>query len=248
VGVCLGQAGLVAILIGLASAAIAQPLPPRDTILFGWDEWGVAIEADGHSVHQALDVISAATGIPILVDPGLTNRLNGVYRKRRLEDLLLDLSPGLAITYRYDERMQTHVIDRVHSATRVGEVEKLDHLRTMVVQAADLEEGIKPEVSRPIRYTGIGAAIRPAPDRGGIWVEPLSSSSPAARAGLALGDVVTKVDGVSVTGMTNMIEVSRAIRGPENTDVVLTVQLPDGRTVERRVKRVVFEYRPEPES
>lgn len=247
-GVCLGQACVVAVLIALAAPAVAQPLPPRETIRFGWDERGVAIEADGHSVHQALEVISAATGIPILVDPGLTNRLAGVYRKRRLEDLLLDLAPGLAILYRYDARMQTHVIDRVHSATRVGEVEKLDHLRTMMVQAADLEEGIRPEISRPIRYTGIGAAIRPAPERGGIWVEPLAPSSPAARAGLALGDIVTEVDGVSVSGMTNMIEVSRAIRGPENTEVALTVQLPDGRSVVRRVRREVFEYRPEPES
>lgn len=223
---------------------------PRDAaaqepVRFGWDDFGVAVEADGQTVNEVLEVISAATGIPILVDPSMTNRVNGLYRKRTLEDLLLDLSPGLAILYRFDERMNAHVIDRVYSANRVDEQVKQAQLRDLVVQTARIEQGIKPEIQRPIRYSGIGAAIRHTPDKTGIWIEPLSPAAPAARAGFQLGDVVIAVDGRPVATFTNFVEIPNAIRGPENTTVKLTVRLPDGTTKVREVKREVFQWNPE---
>ena len=241
-GLCLRPAGLVALLI---SGFITVSGWAAEDIRFGWDDFGVAVEADGQTVIEVLDVVSAATGIPMLFDPSMTNRVSGLFRKRTLEDLLLSLSPGLAISYRFDERMGTHVIDQVYSSNRADERTIQSNARRVVVETARLQEGIKPVVERPVRYSGIGAAIRWTPDRSGIWIEPLSPNAPAARAGFELGDVVVAVDDRAIQTFTNFVDIPNAIRGPENTTVALTVRLPDGTTRIREVRREVFQWNPE---
>ena len=216
-----------------------------DAVQFGWSAEGVAVRVDDQPVNTVLEVISAATGIPILLDPLTTARLNGLYRRRTLEELLLDLSPGMVIQYRHDERLNTHVIDRVYSSSMVDAEVKQSQLRSLVINREQLEEGIVPPINRPVRYSGIGAAVRLRPDSSGIFIQPLSPASPAARAGLRLGDIVIAVDGRPVQSFTNIVDVTNAIRGPENTEVVLSVRLPDGTVQDRNVTREVFTYKPE---
>jgi len=215
-----------------------------DAVQFGWSSDGVVVLVDDQPVNTVLEVISAATGIPVLLDPANTSRLNGLYRKRTIEDLLIDMSPGMVIQYRYDERLNSHVIERIYSSSMVDDEIKQAQLRNLVISRERIEQGIVPPMNRPVRYSGIGAAVRPTDDKSGIFVQPLSPSSPAARAGLQLGDVVIAVDGRAVSSFTNTVDITNAIRGPENTDVSLTVRLPDGTTKTRNVRREVFTWEP----
>lgn len=73
-----------------------------------------------------------------------------------------------------------------------------------------------------LRYGGIGVRIR----QPGFTVAEVFENSPAARAGLASGDVLVAVDGEPTAGKTSE-EVSRLVRGPEGTSVRLDVQRPD---------------------
>lgn len=216
-----------------------------ETIRFGWSEDSVAVEVQDQPANKVLEMISAATGIPIMLDPANDSRLNGLYRKRSLEELLLDLAPGMVIQYRFDERLNTHIIDRVYSSAMVDAETKNEQLRQLVISREGMEQGIIPPINRPVRYSGIGAAVQPSADNKAILVQPLSPASPAARAGLKLGDRLIAIDGKPVTLFTNLMEVTQAIRGPENTSVLLTVQLPDGNVVTRDIRREVFTWQPE---
>jgi carboxyl-terminal processing protease len=72
-------------------------------------------------------------------------------------------------------------------------------------------------------YEGIGVWVDQPEGRLTI-VTPMRGS-PAEDAGLQSGDVVVKVDGVSIEGMS-MDEAVRLVRGPEGTSVQLTIERP----------------------
>lgn len=76
------------------------------------------------------------------------------------------------------------------------------------------------------QFVGIGALLDGAPTREGFAriARPLSNT-PAAHAGIQKGDLITKVDGKSVVGMT-VDQVVGMIRGQPNTTVRLTIQRP----------------------
>jgi carboxyl-terminal processing protease len=69
-------------------------------------------------------------------------------------------------------------------------------------------------------YEGIGAYVSMEGDN--ITISSLIPGSPAEGAGLLPGDVITAVDGQSVTGMA-LVEAIAMIRGPEGTTVSVTV-------------------------
>jgi len=217
----------------------------EDAIRFGWSDDGVAVSVDHQPANRVLEVISAATGIPIVLDTSNATVLHGLYRKRSLEDLLLDLSPGIVIQYRYDTRQDIHVIDRVYSTSMVAADVKQAQLRNLIISREQLDKGIALPMNRPVRYSGIGAAIRADRSGEGIFLQPLSPSSPAARAGIRLGDLITAVDGRAIASFTNTMDIAATIRGPENTEVSLTIRLPDGTTENRLVRREVFAWQPD---
>ena len=70
-------------------------------------------------------------------------------------------------------------------------------------------------------FEGIGAAVR-MDDMGRLVIAEPFAGRPAAEAGILRGDVVLKVDGVSLQGMS-LYEAIGLIRGPAGTTVVLTV-------------------------
>ena len=70
-----------------------------------------------------------------------------------------------------------------------------------------------------LRYAGIGMR----PSRPGVTVAEVFPDTPAARAGLAVGDSIIAVDGEPTAGKT-LEEVARMVRGPEGTPVALEVQ------------------------
>lgn len=71
------------------------------------------------------------------------------------------------------------------------------------------------------RFEGIGAYIDVRNDQP-IIIEPIENS-PAERAGLRPGDLILKVDGKDVYGVT-VEELRTLVRGPKGTNVVLTVR------------------------
>lgn len=69
---------------------------------------------------------------------------------------------------------------------------------------------------------GIGAYIGTNDDKEVTIISPISGS-PAEKAGIKSGDIVRKVDGTDVAGMT-LYEVVNLIKGPKGTSVKLTVE------------------------
>jgi carboxyl-terminal processing protease len=70
-------------------------------------------------------------------------------------------------------------------------------------------------------FEGIGAAVH-VDDLGRIYIVEPYPGRPAAEAGLQAGDIILKVDGVAVDGIS-LYEAISLIRGPADTKVVLTI-------------------------
>lgn len=72
-------------------------------------------------------------------------------------------------------------------------------------------------------YYGIGSYVQKHEATDCIELTGVFEGSPAKEAGLRDGDVVVEVDGSSIVGLT-LTESVNLIKGPENTEVVLTVK------------------------
>ncbi len=72
------------------------------------------------------------------------------------------------------------------------------------------------------QVAGIGVSVAAQPVHGGIEVEEVFQSSPAARAGLQHGDIISAVGSKSLTGKT-VAQGSKLIRGNAGTTVHLTI-------------------------
>lgn len=95
------------------------------------------------------------------------------------------------------------------------------------VDAQQFQETIEGEIS------GIGAQVEYR-DNALFIVAPISGS-PAMKAGLKPGDVITAVDGQSLAGLT-LVKAVEKVRGPKGTTVKLTITR-DGSTLEISVTR-----------
>lgn len=71
-------------------------------------------------------------------------------------------------------------------------------------------------------YYGIGSYVMMDEESGYPMLSGVFADSPASKAGLRDGDIITEVDGESILGLT-LTEAVNLIKGPENTDVELTV-------------------------
>jgi carboxyl-terminal processing protease len=82
------------------------------------------------------------------------------------------------------------------------------------------------------RFSGIGLGVTAV--RRGLRADRVFPGSPAARAGIAVGDLVVSVDGRSIAGVSSEAASAR-IKGPEGTEVEIgVVRPPDGEL--RRVR------------
>lgn len=73
------------------------------------------------------------------------------------------------------------------------------------------------------KYSGVGIAVNQ--HEKGLLATFVYDGSPAGEAGIRRGDVITKVDGESIAGLSADASVTK-IKGPEGTDVTLTVRRP----------------------
>jgi len=82
-------------------------------------------------------------------------------------------------------------------------------------------------------FSGVGTAIRGVTS--GLRIETVYPGSPAKKAGLRIGDVVTEANGKTLAGLSD--EAATAlIKGPEGSSVTLTIRRGD-RTFEKRLTR-----------
>ncbi len=86
-------------------------------------------------------------------------------------------------------------------------------------------------------FTGIGALLE-STDNGEVAVKEPLPDTPAIKAGVKSGDVITEVDGKSVVNM-DIDDVVKLIRGEENTTVKLTVRRGEEHIVISIVRKVV---------
>lgn len=76
-------------------------------------------------------------------------------------------------------------------------------------------------------YAGIGVTIQLDEKTKGFQIMSITAQSPAEQAGLAIGDIITAVDGESVSGKT-LSEVQSLIRSKLNETLKFTIQNADG--------------------
>jgi carboxyl-terminal processing protease len=85
------------------------------------------------------------------------------------------------------------------------------------------------------RFSGIGLTVTEV--KQGLRVESVFPHSPAARAGLASGDVIISVDGDSIAGVSSEVSTEK-IKGPEGTEVTIGVKpAGNGKVRELEVER-----------
>lgn len=80
--------------------------------------------------------------------------------------------------------------------------------------------------NRANNYVGVGVTVSNLDERG-LLVEKLTAGGPAEAAGVQVGDLIIAVDGVSIAGEARY-NASDLIRGEVNTQVILTLQDPEG--------------------
>lgn len=84
-----------------------------------------------------------------------------------------------------------------------------------------------------MNIVGIGVTIEP--NKKGIKIVDVVKSSPAAKANIEVGDIITKINGVVITSKT-LNEVSTLLKGKENTYVNVTVL--KAKTNQETVKKI----------
>lgn len=88
-------------------------------------------------------------------------------------------------------------------------------------------------------YAGIGAILQML--NGQVAIRALEPGKPAERAGLQIGDIIMKIDGVSVE-KKEIADVSALLRGEANTPVVITIfRGPLGQILDVTIQRQIIE-------
>jgi len=78
----------------------------------------------------------------------------------------------------------------------------------------------------PRELVGIGVAVRMDPQAGTLMIEQVVPNTPAARAGLVHGQIISRIGDTPTTGR-NLKECIDLLRGPEGTAVRLELISPD---------------------
>lgn len=103
---------------------------------------------------------------------------------------------------------------------------------TNMIWPSDVEEFNKTTQGE---FSGVGIQIQSDPDGSLRVVSPLEDS-PAYRAGIKAGDVVSAINGKNAKGIT-LNQAVKTITGPSGTMVNLTVRRPNGTSKEYTIKR-----------
>lgn len=118
-------------------------------------------------------------------------------------------------------------------------------VRGMLGSLDKFSEFIEPERFKLLQihmkgeYAGIGAILQMV--KGQVMIRSLEPGKPAEKAGLLPGDIILKIDGVSLE-KKEVADVSSLLRGEENTPVVLTIlREPPRKVFDVKIKRQKIE-------
>lgn len=95
------------------------------------------------------------------------------------------------------------------------------------------------EFLNSIEMTSIGIGVVIEEHDKGIYIVDVIQGASAEQAGIAIGDIITQIDGKSTVQMTTS-QASSLILGAENTSVTLTVLKPNGQSVTKTIVRKPF--------
>lgn len=94
-----------------------------------------------------------------------------------------------------------------------------------------------------LEYGGVGLLLQPL-ESGEVFVLQVFRGTPAEKAGVLIGDVITGVDGWRVSGENAMQAVTDRVRGPVGTRVTLTLRDPEGKERNMEIARAQIDLRP----
>lgn len=122
--------------------------------------------------------------------------------------------------------------EKVLQETIRGYVKGLDDPYTEYMTKEEMQEFSSDVMGN---FDGIGIYLTQDTEKNAILIISPIKDSPAAKAGILPGDIITKVDGVSYTG-EQLTEASNKIKGETGTTVKLEI-LRDGKLLDFEVKR-----------
>lgn len=127
-------------------------------------------------------------------------------------------------------------------------IDRLGNRLTFVVppwlrprQAEEPESGEDTGIA--LEYAGVGILLQQMVT-GDVWVMQVFTETPAEKAGVLLGDVITGVDGWRVPVEDAVTQIASRVRGPVGTDVTLTLRDPDGVERDISITRGHIDLRP----
>jgi carboxyl-terminal processing protease len=120
------------------------------------------------------------------------------------------------------EKVRRDYVDEVSDNTLIeGAIKGM--LTSLDPHSDYLSAGAVDELSAETRGVFGGLGIEALMENGLLKVVSPIDDTPAARAGVKPGDIITHLDGHSVQGMT-LLQISKQMRGPENSEVTLTIR------------------------
>ena len=89
-------------------------------------------------------------------------------------------------------------------------------------------------------YAGVG--LRLAEDKGSITVKEVFEGSPAAKAGVSVGDIIFRIDNEPVSGLA-LKQIVEKLRGPEGTKVLIKLLKKDSDPIEVPISREIVKLK-----
>ena len=193
-----------------------------------WTNRMATLSANEAPLNAILDRFAEETGVPIQTDSRYHALITANMTGYVFEKLIKGICEGAVFTYAVHPETGEHIIEEVRISAPVSLEEKKKMMRESAISKNKLDERLAPGKQQFGAYVGIGARLLFTEDKQAVWIRPLSDGSPAAQAGIQLGDKVISVNGKSISAYASLGDISRDIKGQVGSSVPLAVMHSDG--------------------